>query len=192
VRRVSLALALLLIPPALCAQSLGDAAARERQKREKETGKKPPRSYTNADLRKEEPKKDGDKEGQAAAENAAKEAQRERDERVIEAERTAEESSSSPQGGGARVAQAQAQLDAAQSAVDGIEARIRDLRDKLNPMSGTFIYGPGGSGMPNEEQQIRQDLKDAETQLADVRKALADATQALQDARQGRPAEKPE
>lgn len=191
-RRVCLVLTLILVPPAVWAQGLGDAAARERQKREKEAGKKAPHSYTNADLRKEEPKKDGEKGAQAAPQGAVQgEAERARDERPNEAERPAEEGHS-PQSGNPRVAQAQAQLDAARSSVDGIEARIRELRDRLNPMSGTFIYGPGGSGMANEEQQVRQDLTEAEAQLADARKALADATQALQDARQGRPTEKPE
>jgi hypothetical protein len=193
VKHLGLLLALLLIAPAVGAQGLGDAAAREREKREKQAAKKAPREYTNADLRKEEPGKAGEKQPSTSGESEAAQLERERRERQTSKEDTSPGADASEDGGaGTRVAEAQAQVDAAQSAVSSIEAHIRELRDRLNPQSTTYIYGPTGSNSANEEAQARSELNDADRELAEARQALSAAEQALQDARQGRPSRRKE
>jgi len=187
VRRLLLALVLLLIPPALSAQGLGDAAARERQKRAKEGDKKPARVYTGADLRKEEPKKEG--EATPTGETDAQRAVRERDERQIAAERTSEPGASENAGKEPRVAEAEAAVESARGRVAEAEARVEELKGRLNPQSTTFIYGATGSNVANEELQVRADLTAAEAELSAMRQALVEANRALDDARAGRPAQ---
>jgi cob(I)alamin adenosyltransferase len=77
-------------------------------------------------------------------------------------------------------------ITSAQSTVSSVEARIKELGDKLNPMSGSFIFGATGSNDANEELQVREQMRQAEAQLVEARQALAAANQALQDFRQGR------
>jgi predicted nucleic acid-binding Zn-ribbon protein len=74
----------------------------------------------------------------------------------------------------------------AQSKVASLEARIKELGEKLNPMSGSFIYGATGSNSANEEAQVRDQLRQAEAELPEARQQLADATRALDEAAQNR------
>src|SRR5262249_47728838 len=70
------ALVLACLPVGLFAQSLGAAAEREREKRAKQTGQKPPApSFTDEDLKKDDPKAK-DKDGKDAKEGS-KEASKE-------------------------------------------------------------------------------------------------------------------
>ncbi len=64
---------------------------------------------------------------------------------------------------------------------------MRQLSEKLNPMSVSYIYGAGGSNDANEELRVRAELREAESQLQAARQALVTANQNLQGARQGRP-----
>lgn len=77
-------------------------------------------------------------------------------------------------------------LRQAQARVEAVEARIRSLSVKLNPMNTAFIYGAYGSNSANEEAQVRQQLQEADQELRDARTALAAASQAMEDARRGR------
>ena len=70
-------------------------------------------------------------------------------------------------------------ISAAQERVSAVEEQIRVLGDKLNPMSGSFIYGAGGSNSVAEEQQTRQQLTRSQGELAQARQAVAEAQEAL-------------
>lgn len=72
--RAALLAAALLLPVPLAAQGLGDAAARERQKREAKTPAAPARVFTNRDLPAEAPPAVPADEGAAAAAAPAEEA----------------------------------------------------------------------------------------------------------------------
>jgi hypothetical protein len=157
--------------PALgAAQGLGDVAAREKARRAKQA-KAEPKVFTNQDLDGgRPPSATGSGDAGAAAESGS-------------------EASPAEPAPDDRMAQERPLLDAitsAQTNVSAIEARIKELGDKLNPMSGSFIYGPTGSGDANEEARVRDEMRQAEAQLVEARQALAAANQALQDTRQGR------
>jgi hypothetical protein len=167
-----LGLLALFLPGLAVAQGLGDLAAREKARREKqETAKKAP-VLTNEDLDKGRPA------GAAPAGEGA--------------------SASMSEGGGDspasppledRLAAERPYLDAVQAArgrVAELESRIQALQAKLNPMSSSFIYGSTGSNSANEEAQVRSELQQAESELGGARQALVEANQALEDARQGR------
>jgi hypothetical protein len=153
------------------AQGLGDTAAKERQKRAQD--KKPPaKVFTNEDLDAGKPpgaKKSSDDKSAAAAP-------------------AAEESPSTPSEP-SRLEQERPYIQAIQAAEEeqkNVEGRVKELQAKLNPMSTTFIYGSGGSGDANEEQRVRDELRQAEDQLQAARQAVAQANQNLSDFRQGR------
>jgi peptidoglycan hydrolase CwlO-like protein len=164
------------------AQGLGDAAARERQKREAQKSKEPPRVFDNQDLPEHEPEKGDKNKGTDKA-----------------AEPTPPPPMPGAEGSGAsdagsvlaarrnRIAQAESAVSAAKADVDRIEARIRQLQDMLNPMSPSYIYGSASSGdMAGAEARARSELQQAEVRLAEARKALAAANQSLEDAQLGR------
>jgi DNA repair exonuclease SbcCD ATPase subunit len=151
---VALALGL---PVCSAAQGLGDTAARERARRQ-QAGRKaePARVFTNDDLTAGRPSGEG--EGGSSA---------------------IQEDTRLP------VEKVRAELDAVRDArnrVSALEAQSRQLQDKLNPMSGSFIYGASGSNSANEEAQVREELNGIEANLAGARRELAQATQALEEA----------
>jgi hypothetical protein len=174
-RRVAVALGLVVLSgvTAGSAQGLGDSAARERERRTKQgEAKKTAPSFSNADLDKgHPPSTNGEKASTPTA---------------------SESPASSP---GRRSGEMSEPVDAhadserpfrdavseAQSRVASVEARIKELGDKLNPMSGSFIYGPTGSNSANEEAQVREQLRQAEAELPEARQRLADATRALDE-----------
>ena len=164
-----------LLPALALGQGLGDTAARERERRAKRTPEKttPSRTFTNEDLDAGRPPGQAVTAGEAVAPPPAPEAPSE--------------------GGGAPLEDPQAALRPyieglrqAQSRVEAVEARIRELSAKLNPMSTTFIYGATGSNNANEEAEVRQQLQETEAELREARGALAAANEALEDARRGR------
>jgi hypothetical protein len=175
--RVATVVGLLAIalPGSGAAQGLGDAAARERARREKEQQAKKAPVLTNEDLEKGRP---------PGAAPAAAEA----------ASSTAAESEEAPRGSPPledRLAAERPYLDAlkeAQTRVSQLESRIQELGAKLNPMSGSFIYGATGSNSASEEAEVRAQLRQAESELTEARQAVQSANQALQEFRQGRPA----
>jgi hypothetical protein len=182
----SLLVALVLALPGLAlAQGLGDAAAREKQKRQA-TPNKTKRVITNDDLRKDEPDKKAEGQGASPAQESGSAAspsgyQAERESRS----HTASESDSRQQA----IDQAQAQVESARSAVIAAEARVKELGDKLNPMSPSFIYGQAQSGdAAGEEMRTREALRAADAELAGAREGLIQANKNLEDVRQGRKA----
>ena len=185
----SLLVALVLALPGLAlAQGLGDAAAREKQKRQTTPKSKTTRVITNDDLRKDEPDKKSEtgqgaspalESGSSAPSSSSSQAERE------SRSHTASESDSRQQA----IDQAQAQVDSARSAVVAAEARVKELGDKLNPMSPSFIYGQAQSGdAAGEEMRTREALRAAEAELAGAREGLVQANKNFEDVRQGRKA----
>jgi len=168
-RRLILALVVLLVPGLVLAQGLGAVAARERQKREAAGNKEKPRVLTNDDLPKSPGGASTPAEGPAADTEASPRGDPDR--------RGNEEEAQTP------LRQAQAQVDSARAAVVAAEERVKGLGDKLNPMSGSFIYGATGSNDANEELRVRAEMREAEAQLAETRDALVKATQAYEDLR---------
>ncbi len=164
----ALALLCLAVPGRVAAQGLGGAAARERDRRAKEAQAKKRgegKVFTNEDLAGSSPPPATDSEMHPEASRA--------DDREDREDRRAAE---------------QPFLDAvsgAQSRLSALERRIQELQSKLNPMSGSFIYGASGSNSAAEEADARAELSGAEGKLAAARQDLATALQALQDVRQG-------
>ena len=182
----SLLVALVLALPGLAlAQGQGDAAAREKQKRQA-TPNKTKRVITNDDLRKDEPDKKAEGQGASPAQESGSapspsNSQAERESRS----HTASESDSRQQA----IDQAQAQVDSARSAVVAAEARVKELGDKLNPMSPSFIYGQAQTGdAAGEEMRTREALRAAEAELTGAREGLVQANKNFEDVRQGRKA----
>ena len=148
-----LALALPVSPVA--AQGLGAAAARERAKRAKQAGgpEGAGKTFSNEDLERGKPK--GAKKTPAAAQptppaTSAPVASPEPDKPAPRAE---------PNKPGPDIAE--------------LEAKIKVLQDKLNPMSGSYIHGAFGSLDPNEEARVRSELQQLEAELAKAREELA-------------------
>lgn len=174
-RRVATVLAVMALAlPALgAAQGLGDVAARERAKRaQQEKAKAEAKVFTNEHLDKGRPPSTAGSADPAAAPEGG-----------------SEPSPAAEPSGDDRATQERPLLDsvaAAQASVSANEARIKELADKLNPMSGSFIFGATGSNDANEELRVREEMRQAEAQLIEARQALAAANQALQDVRQGR------
>jgi hypothetical protein len=185
IRRSLLTLLVVLLPGLVFAQGIGDAAAKEKQKRQT-TPKTKTRLITNDDLKKEEegkPKSDAGSGASPAVETTPS---------STNYQATRESSSGAGNDADSRqkaLDQAQAQVDSARSAVAAAEARVKELGDKLNPMSPSFIYAQGSTGdAVGEEMRTREALKGAEVQLAGARDALVQANRNLDDVRQGRPA----
>ena len=183
----SLLVALVLALPGLAlAQGLGDAAAREKQKRQTTPKSKTTRVITNDDLRKDQPDKKAEGQGASPAQESGSapspsNSQAERESRS----HTASESDSRQQA----IDQAQAQVESARSAVIAAEARVKELGDKLNPMSPSFIYGQAQTGdAAGEEMRTREALRAADAELAGAREGLIQANKNLEDVRQGRKA----
>ena len=184
-----LGLLALFLPGGGAAQGLGDVAARERARRDKEEAKKKPPVLTNEDLDKGRPPKSGASTGAVTTPSAAGSG-------VTPAESSSRESplpeSSPPESRPPedRFGQERPYLDAVQQAqtrVSQTESRIQQLQAKLNPMSTSFIYGSQGSNSPTEEAEVREQLTQAEAELTQARQDLAAANQALQSGRRGRP-----
>ncbi|HXK12088.1 MAG TPA: hypothetical protein VMT70_20785 [Vicinamibacteria bacterium] len=175
-RRSLVGLVLVLVPALAGAQGIGDVAAKEKEKRAAAPHEKT-RVITNDDLTKGE-KKPSD--GASAPSSGSASSERVRS--------TKEQEGGPP--ADSTVEQAQAAADAARSAVVAAEEHVKELQDKLNPMSPSFIYGGTVVGdAVGEEMRTRQELRVAEADLAGAREALQKATQALEDARRGvRPA----
>ena len=125
------------------AQGLGDTAAKEKAKRaaKAEAKKEPAKEFTNADLDKGRPpgaKPDSSGAGTAPSLSESGGAS------PAEAPAPAED----------KVAQERSYLDAITAAQQGVtagETKVRQLSEKLNPMSVSYIYGAGGSNDANEE-----------------------------------------
>lgn len=180
VRRIATVLGLLalVLPGLAAAQGVGDAAARERARRAKQETAKKAAVLTNEDLDKGRPPAAERTGGEEAASSAAASAGDYRESPPIED----------------RLAPERPYLDAimaAQTRLSQVESRIQELAAKLNPMSGSFIYGASGSNSANEEAEVRDELRQAESELDEARQAVVAANQALGEFRQGRPSAPP-
>lgn len=158
----------------LAAQGLGDTAARERAKRDAKA-KPEAKVFTNDDLDAGRPpgQKPDDSAPQPASGLSEEQPQ-----------------GASPPPAEDRVSQEKPLLDAVTAAQQGVtsaQTRVQQLSEKLNPMSVSYIYGAGGSNDANEELRVREELRQAETQLQAAREALTAANRELQNSRQGRP-----
>ena len=162
-----------LAPGVAVGQGLGDTAARERDKRAKQVVKKATPAFTNEDLEARRPP------GQVTTATASSAA-------APPTESPAESGPPPLEDRQAEVRPYIENLHQAQARVEAVEARIRQLSTKLNPMSTSFIYGSSGSNSANEELEVRQQLRDAEIELREARTALTAASQAMEDAQRGR------
>jgi hypothetical protein len=183
-RRTGLALAALglALPVWSSAQGLGDTAAKQRAARERarqeEAARKaePPKVFTNDDLVAGRPPGQA---GEASAPGEASGAAAEGSSNpVVPAAEAGDEATLPSQ-------RLRAELDAVSSAktrVATLEARVRELGAKLNPMSTEFIYGSSGSGSAGEEAEVRAELQQTEVELGAARQELSRATEALEDA----------
>lgn len=178
-RRFVFVLIALLAPSLVLAQGLGDTAARERKKREAAGTKEKARVITNDDLK----GPDSGKTTATTSSSSSSTTPGAESSGSYQAQREAPREGDEGSAEGNRLAQAEAEAESARAAVVAAEARVKELQDKLNPMSGSFIYGASGSNDANEEAQVRADLTVAEAQLADARSALVKANQAREDAR---------
>ena len=173
-RSLALSLALLLVWPCFgAAQGIGDAAARERQKRAKEAaaGKNAPaKVLTEADLAEGRPPGQTSSPAPAAAPQGPL---------------TTEAPPSTVVDSDPRLRPYLDAVTQAQARVEELEARVRTLGAKVNPMSTSFIYGATGSNSANEEAQVREGLRQAEAQLVEARKTLTAANGALASASRG-------
>ena len=183
VRFVPFVLAAFLAPQLVLAQGLGDVAARERQKRETAGPRPKARVLSNDDLKKDEAGKTASSEAAASA-----------PETTPDSSQAAREQPDAPESEErARLEQAQAEVDSAREGVVAAEQRVKELGDKLNPMSPSFIYGASqAADAAGEEIRTRQALREAEAQLAQARDSLVRANQAQERVRQGQPARPPE
>jgi hypothetical protein len=175
---IVLGLLALVLPGLAAAQGLGDAAARERAKRAKQEAAKKVPVLTNEDLDKGRPPATTQTGGESAPSPAAASAGDYKESPPMED----------------RFAGERPYLDAireAQMRLSEVESKIQELGAKLNPMSGSFIYGASGSGSANEEAEVRAQLSQAEGELNEARQAVVAANQALDDFHQGRPSAPP-
>lgn len=173
----------LLLAASASAQGIGDTAARERAKREaqkRQAKSDPAKVFTNDDLAEGRPPGQKTDESAAPASSAG----------LSEDQPQGASSPAQPLPGGEDpVSREKPLLDAissAQARVTSAQTKVQQLADKLNPMSVSYIYGAGGSNDANEELRVRQEMRDAESELQLARQDLAQANRALQDSRQGR------
>jgi hypothetical protein len=177
------------------AQGLGDTAARERAKRAKV--KQDAKVFTNDDLDAgrppgtKKPEEGSSSQPYAATSESSESSESPESSEQQEAQQENQESTAPRSlSVSERAEQERSYRDAitaAQQGVTAAEGRVRQLQDKLNPMSVSFIFGAGGSNDPNEEIRVREELRQAEANLQSARQAEAEARKNLEDFRQGRP-----
>jgi hypothetical protein len=178
---------LLLAPPLAPAQSLGDLAAREKARRDRDRKARPPRVYTDQDLQ---------KEGDAAASATAGEPAANPGPPPASPSEATPSGESSPPGGGfvpdgerqvppgpegpfvARRAEAQAALDSAQQVAKAANDDVERLRQDLNPMSTTFTNDP------YQILKIEAALAEARDRQKTAQEGLDAAQKAMDDLRE--------
>jgi hypothetical protein len=165
------ALLLLGLPALAFSQSLGEAAAKERARREKEKaakGTKPIRTYSNGDLPAEGEKKEAVESSGGSYTPSGSSGLRPG--RTVETE-DGSESEGSPQS-------ARQQLEAARARVADAQKQVDELRRKLNPMSVTYNQDTN-NGETATLLRLRSELTQAEAALADAQKEVGPAQEAV-------------
>jgi chromosome segregation ATPase len=165
VDRLVIFLALTLVPGPLLAQGLGQAAAQERERRDKlaKEGKAAPaRSFTNEDL-----KGKGGSSKEAGASPAAPASASSREGSDGEGSEAAK-----ARGWQQRADQLRARVDQAKARQVSIESRIGQLRQEMNPMNPNYVLDP------NRFLRIQDQIRQAESELESVKSQI----QAAQDA----------
>jgi hypothetical protein len=169
VRRLLVVLTLVLVPGGVTAQSLGQAAAQERERREKlsREGKAAPgKVFTNEDLKGGE---GGAKSGATPTPSQAQEPPARGEGGTEGAQATLWQK---------RADRARGSLNQLQGQQASIESRIVSLRQELNPMSPSYVLDP------NRFLRIQDQIRQAESELADVAqqvKAAQEAWSQLED-----------
>ncbi len=161
-RRSLVFLALILVPGVVTAQSLGQAAAQERDRREKlsREGKTAPgRVFTNEDLK----KPDGVAKESAPPAPSEAPAARETGDGGAGANATLWQH---------RADRARASLTQAKARKASIESRIDQLRQEMNPMSASYRLDP------NRFLRIQEQIRNAESELPGVERQVQTAQDA--------------
>jgi hypothetical protein len=178
-------------------------AAKEKEKAAK--AKPPARSYSDEDLKKykDKRKEDGagaqagsggesstDEEASAARRHAREHGgyqERRPDSRAQEPGREgvasppADEPTSPEEANWkSRARQARAPLEAALGHVKELEAQIADQRDKLNPMSASYVLGGNSTAGPGAVYEIEEKLRNLEGALGGARTVVAEAEKSWQ------------
>jgi hypothetical protein len=170
-RSAIVALLLLGLPALAFSQSLGEAAAKERARREKEkaaSGTKPVRTFSNGDLPAAGEKKEGvESSGGSYTPSGSSGV---RPGRTVEID-NGSESENGPQA-------AREQLEAAQARVAEAQKQVDGLRRKLNPMSATYNQDTN-NGETSTLLRLRSELTQAEAALADAQKEVGSAQEAV-------------
>jgi hypothetical protein len=175
-REVTLAVALLTlgIPGLAASQGLGETAARERERREKESQGREEEAapvYTNDDLAVFRPPGEESDDEDASGDDAgsSSEASTRRSERPRPSDRV--------RGRDDPDRARRQEVSRAQTEVDRIEARIRALNGRLNPMSRDYVYGEASNvDAANEEIRIREELRELEQELRQARRDLSEVS----------------
>jgi hypothetical protein len=79
-----------------------------------------------------------------------------------------------------RAGQARRPVDDAQSRIAAIEAEMAQLKERLNPMSATYILGGTSTAGVDAILEIEDKLRNLETQRVDVKAELAEAEKGWQ------------
>ena len=156
----ALVAALLLTPAVVPAQSLGEAAARDKEKKEKDKSRKPAKAYTEEDLRGKlngtmsnpgsTASPTGSSTGDATAASPA----------PADAPETAEEQEAALKNWRARRDHVQSEITRINAALASFEAR---LADNTQPM-----YGPGRDALVKNVERSKADLVRAQADLATI------------------------
>jgi hypothetical protein len=193
----------------LTASSAWSLADEKGKDKPKAAAKPPTRSYSDEDLKKyKEPAAAAGVEGQtgsaesSSADEPSSDHRRRpeggggegtpRRRRAAEPPSADEDSSSSPDpaevepsspeeaGWRARAEEARRPLEAAQNRVQGIEAEMAELRDKLNPMSTKYVLGGNSTEGSGAVYEVEEKLRVLEGHLVDARAAVVEAERSWQ------------
>jgi hypothetical protein len=194
----------------LTASSAWSLADEKGKDKPKAAAKPPTRSYSDEDLKKyKEPTAAASVEGQtgsaesSSADEPSSDHRRRRPEggggegtprrrRAAEPPSADVDSSSSPDpavvepsspeeaGWRARAEEARRPLEAAQNRVQGIEAEMAELRDKLNPMSTKYVLGGNSTEGSGAVYEVEEKLRVLEGHLVDARAAVVEAERSWQ------------
>lgn len=185
--RVVLALATLVAPAAAWSGARDD---KDKEKDKAAKTKPAPRSYSDEDLKKykDTPKTEPEATqtetqpgstkpsyGEAPAKRTRAPEPVGNQEAGVEAPSREEPKSAEEADWRARAMGARAPLQEAERRIKGIEAQIGELRDKLNPMSTTYVLGGNSTAGPGAVLEVEEQLRGLDGQLGEARTAAAEA-----------------